>query len=1050
MKFVSLLVENFRGVRRAEIEFGPGLNVLYGPNDLGKSSLATAIRAALLMQASSREHEEFVSWHEAGEPEVHLVFESEPQRIWRVRKKFSSAGQSFLDESRNGVEFSTLKRGREVDGHLSEILRWGLAPPGLKGRPKGMPMTFLSTALLAEQERVAAIFERALSDDSDESGRNRLTEALQAAAEDPLYKRVLDQVQERVDVAFTSTGQRKRGQGSPWIRIRDAIQRKEAEVREWDERLQRTQTIEAEMRELRARQLECKDRVGKAEGNLRLQEQRAELTEVLGILRLAREAEQKFDEAGKQVEAAAKRELAARQALGEASRQAVAAKDEVGRLKSEDRVRERLLQRESIEKTSAQLRARLAAVDGRVGLIERVRRAAMRVRELESEGARLETRASGLRAQHEQARTALEEAGRDERDLLTIGQWLQCVDARKSLAEAAAGLAQVDAWRAAAQQKRAAAAALAGSGPAGEFPSAPEFQSLRSLDQELRIATGKLEVGLHIAIRPKKKLRASLRADDGAPVDALEATARREIAIELEGIAEITVSGGAADARKKAMELRARWLAEGEPALAKADAASLDDLARMMEERADRDRRVKDALNEAAQLEQRVADQQDWARLRDQRQAELSAAERALAGVDESAVEKLARKLRIANKADADKRVTSLRAETAKRNAEERRLSDEAARGEAARQAHEAALTPARQELADAQSAIEGDWESALRQCQLERQQIDAELKKAQAQLSSLGSEDDAALLAAQKLLAKAETARVDAETAHERAGADLRRIENVKASLEGELNLRREAAARCDEAGARAAVSQAEVELGAAAAMVDVDSARRAVQEARAELQRVEDDINAKRGALQHVGGDVARQHAADALDALRAEREREQETQNDYDAWNLLRNTLVEAEREEGIHLGRALGGPITARFSELTNGRYGDMALGPNLDVPGITAAGALRDLAALSVGTRDQLSTIFRLSLAEQLNSAVLLDDQLVQTDSHRMGWLRDLIREVTSRIQVIVFTCRPGDYLRPEEFHGAAVRVIDLAQVIQRGAAVAPRTTAAGG
>ena len=61
MKLLSLSVEHFRGVRKAAIEFGPGLNVLHGPNDLGKSSLAAAIRAALLLQASSREHEEFLN-----------------------------------------------------------------------------------------------------------------------------------------------------------------------------------------------------------------------------------------------------------------------------------------------------------------------------------------------------------------------------------------------------------------------------------------------------------------------------------------------------------------------------------------------------------------------------------------------------------------------------------------------------------------------------------------------------------------------------------------------------------------------------------------------------------------------------------------------------------------------------------------------------------------------------------------------------------------------------------------------------------------------------
>ena len=89
MKLLSLRVEHFRCVEKAKIEFASGLNLLYGPNDLGKSSLALAIRAALLLQSTAKEHEEFVSWHGTGEPLVELVFESEPQRIWRLRKTAS-------------------------------------------------------------------------------------------------------------------------------------------------------------------------------------------------------------------------------------------------------------------------------------------------------------------------------------------------------------------------------------------------------------------------------------------------------------------------------------------------------------------------------------------------------------------------------------------------------------------------------------------------------------------------------------------------------------------------------------------------------------------------------------------------------------------------------------------------------------------------------------------------------------------------------------------------------------------------------------------------
>jgi uncharacterized protein YhaN len=216
---------------------------------------------------------------------------------------------------------------------------------------------------------------------------------------------------------------------------------------------------------------------------------------------------------------------------------------------------------------------------------------------------------------------------------------------------------------------------------------------------------------------------------------------------------------------------------------------------------------------------------------------------------------------------------------------------------------------------------------------------------------------------------------------------------------------------------------------------------ARESVQAARDELRRIEDEIQAKRGALQHVGGDVARQRFEAAQEALKAAREQERLKEIDYAAWELLRTTLLQAEQEEGVHLGRALGDPIARRFGELTDSRYGKLALGPDLETQAISAAGDARPLSALSVGTRDQLSTIFRLSLAEQLHSAVLLDDQLTQSDAQRMAWLRDLIRHLANSIQILVFTCRPADYLLPSELKAGrksdGVRSINLAQVIER-------------
>ena len=66
----------------------------------------------------------------------------------------------------------------------------------------------------------------------------------------------------------------------------------------------------------------------------------------------------------------------------------------------------------------------------------------------------------------------------------------------------------------------------------------------------------------------------------------------------------------------------------------------------------------------------------------------------------------------------------------------------------------------------------------------------------------------------------------------------------------------------------------------------------------------------------------------------------------------------------------------------------------------------------------MGTREQLSTLYRLSLAEYLGSTIVLDDQLVQSDENRMDWFRALLTEKAHSFQIVVFTCRPSDYLLP--------------------------------
>jgi uncharacterized protein YhaN len=123
-----------------------------------------------------------------------------------------------------------------------------------------------------------------------------------------------------------------------------------------------------------------------------------------------------------------------------------------------------------------------------------------------------------------------------------------------------------------------------------------------------------------------------------------------------------------------------------------------------------------------------------------------------------------------------------------------------------------------------------------------------------------------------------------------------------------------------------------------------------------------------------------------------------------------------MKEADAAQASNLGQALVPAIAGRFEELTQRRYQTVQLTAQLATEGIMVGGALRPTNLISVGTREQLSTLYRLSLAEYLSTTIVLDDQLVQSDDNRMDWFRALLQEKAHSFQIVVFTCRPSDYL----------------------------------
>jgi hypothetical protein len=213
-------------------------------------------------------------------------------------------------------------------------------------------------------------------------------------------------------------------------------------------------------------------------------------------------------------------------------------------------------------------------------------------------------------------------------------------------------------------------------------------------------------------------------------------------------------------------------------------------------------------------------------------------------------------------------------------------------------------------------------------------------------------------------------------------------------------------------------------------------------------ELERVERDIQRTHGALEQVGGAVARERLRDATEAFELAERQEREIEAEYEAWKLLLDQMKEADAAQASNLGQALAPALARQFQELTQRRYQTIELTAQLATEGIRASGALRPAAQISVGTREQLSTLYRLSLAEYLRTVVVLDDQLVQSDENRMDWFRALLTEKARSFQILVFTCRPDDYLLASalvpsgsavhtDTDGGLIRAVDLGRALHR-------------
>ncbi len=1064
----ELSVRHFAGIRSADVELDQGLNVLYGPNELGKSTLVRAIRAALLLQDSATAASDFVDWHTDHPPQVSLTLETEPQRIWRIRKSFGrgAEGSSYLEFSRDGATFTQEAKGREVDGRIRELLRWGLPAPGGKGRKKGFSESFLSTTLLADQDDVTAVLRSGLDDDSDESGKRRLTEALQALAEDPVFQAVFAATQKRVDEAFTSTGQRSRRRGSPWVALREqrqAAEKRRVEVRAQasesegarrlvDERLEKLNDARSQLdnaRRIRDRletvwtqqhaRVSASDAVSVAtQERDRIQGLHDELNKAQTDLA---DSEKTVHTAEKSLAEAVAEEDTARVHLE-------AARTQLNELESGDAEQKRTIRKQEIEKNRLENRSRRTE-------LEAMKVDASTVREMESKTEQLRADLTERAETLAQARSMLEQAREKDRgDDTEVGRIaehllaLRLIEARTELAQAGQEAGDADRFKAEANAKSERAGALRTALEGLDLPSVDQLDRLTRLQTDLRIAEEKLHVGISVEIRPTRPISVTTRADEGQPQTAeltepalMEAAAH--LSLELEDVAEIDVQGGSRDASDMASKLRAEWVEDTSALFARLKVGDLDDLVTKCRA-GEKTRAEADGLaREAEQATEKAAALADAS-------ATIAEGEREVDRLEEQLASRLGdRDLQEYVKQCAsgdDMNISALeekreliRSARELRSSQAGELEQQVSKDEGILETKQADLASQEKALKDKRKAINSPWKLVLERAESELNTLNGEDGNLAAELEALqtgaGDEIERSRAAAQQ----AEAGFGDAKSKGDEYRRQVAEAQRNRDGLAGEVKTRKALVDRDDLSVAQEAldavvakfeqlpVSETEVtESDRAQADEAVRRWSDECEAERAELQKAE-------GALQQVGGHYIHEQLEQADEAVKSIDRREREVEVEYGAWQLLRETLQEAEAEDAVHLGKALVEPVSQRMTELTGGPYG-VSIGPTLSTEGVDVAGSRHELSRLSVGTQDQLATVLRLTIAEKIGSTVVLDDQLVQSDASRMRWLQEFMIECAKKFQILVLTCRPEEY---EVGGQQSLRSIDLTEHIER-------------
>ena len=195
-------------------------------------------------------------------------------------------------------------------------------------------------------------------------------------------------------------------------------------------------------------------------------------------------------------------------------------------------------------------------------------------------------------------------------------------------------------------------------------------------------------------------------------------------------------------------------------------------------------------------------------------------------------------------------------------------------------------------------------------------------------------------------------------------------------------------------------------------------------MEKARRELETLRDRLGRGREEKARLEGELgsAEDHDEQLAEYAYRKRRTEEALRREWtDVYAL--EALLSAMRQEKERLEQRIYEPLEEKigkaFAELTGERYGRVDIDSDMSGLGVYARtydGGRQAVppSDLSFGTREQLSFLFRLAVAEALSErqrqVMVLDDSFVNSDPQRLHWLLEETARAATRMQCILFTC----------------------------------------